>query len=45
MKSKHFLVKRAHIFENRESGNPEDCEYDDLKGLWVWNKNKQILAL
>jgi hypothetical protein len=44
MKFKHFLVKRAYTFDERESNDPEDCVYDEIKGLWVHNKDKKVLV-
>ena len=43
MKPKHFIIKRAVIFDERESNDPEDCIYDEIKGLWIYNKDKEIL--
>jgi len=44
MKFKHFLVKRAYTFDEREFNDPEDCVYDEIKGLWIWNKDKEVLV-
>lgn len=44
MKNEHFLLKRAYIYEENTTIEPEDCTYNELRGLWVWDKNKEILV-
>ncbi len=43
MKPKHFLVKKAYVFDRKESNDPKNCAYDNIKGLWIWNEDKEVL--
>lgn len=45
MRKDHLLVKKALVYSKRERlSNPEGSIYDDVLGVWLWGKEKEVLV-
>lgn len=45
MSKNHLLVKKAFVYSSKkELKDPENCEYDNRCGLWLWGNNKEVLV-
>lgn len=45
MSKKHLLIEKAYRYKSKtELKDPEDSFYDEIKGLWLWGDNKEVLV-
>lgn len=42
--NEHILLEKIVVYEKCELKDPENCEYDEKQGLWLWGPNKEILV-
>ena len=41
----HLLIKKAYKFpSDRKLEDPENCVYDEIKGMWLWGDEKEVLV-
>lgn len=41
----HLLINKAFTYKNRlQLTDPENCEYDEILGLWLWGNNREPLV-